>query len=557
MTLIRYIVSFALVYHLGLGIAHAQIGTLEDTLSVLSPDFYKAVQSTRNKRFKTDSLYFQTFQRNRLNFSQTNMAQLVSDSLKQAAILEVQYGNGRRGIKLPTNAYRTNMASLYTEGFTTIGKAKILGKFYFDKVWEDSLSNNLGGDLENGIPFTYFATKAGKYERQNINFEAGIAYPILKSLYLNSLINYDYHWSTGSVDPRPDEKIFHIKYSPGLSYKIGQTTIGANYVLAKKDGSIDIGYKNRMFSTSQLYPDRRLYINNGMGYIAQLTSEIYGDYKVGINSWGVQLSTKLYGWMIKANYSNQFNKRINFNRITQADTIRVIDGPAIIISGNIKEIAHSRYETVVQTLNALLQKDFDNYTHQLSFEGLINEGTAQLMSVPTGANYLFDEHSASFNYLLSLKKDGRLNAEWSINGAVTHFTKKDFLSQHFYENTRSNLSIQGGKYLYGKKYSLKITAQPGLITPLANSLQVPETQVNVFTKSIAYPEYDFRGSTFFTGKLGLVYYSPSMLRLAGSSISLNIDYLQKLKDSDIDRSLVPASVGKNQLQVSLGFQIFL
>jgi len=309
MKLIRYIVSFALVYSLGLGIAQAQIGTLEDTLSVLSTDFYKAVQSTRSKRYKIDSLYFQTFQRNRLNFLQSNMTQLVSDSLTQAAILEVQYGNIRRDVKLPTNAYRTNIASLYTEGFTTIGKAKIMGKFYFDKIWEDSLANNLNGQLQNGVPFTYFATKAGKYERQNMNFEAGIAYPIFKGLHLTSLINYDYHWSTGSVDPRPDEKIFHIKYSPGLSYKIKNTVIGANYILGKRDGSIDIGYKNRMFSSSQLYPDRRLYINNGYGYIAQLTSETYNQYKSVIDGWGVQLATNFVSWDIKVNYTNQFYAR--------------------------------------------------------------------------------------------------------------------------------------------------------------------------------------------------------------------------------------------------------
>ncbi len=557
MRLIRYIISFILLYGLGVEFAHAQVHTLEDTLSVLNPDFYRAVQSTKNKKDKTDSLYFQTFQKKRLLFSQTNITQLLADSLQQAAILEVQYGSSRRGLRFPTGAYRSNMASLYTEGFTTIGKAKILGKFYFDKIWEDSLSNNLGGDLENGIPFTYFATKAGKYERQNINFEAGVAYPVFRGLYLNSLINYDYHWSTGSVDPRPDEKIFHLKYSPGLSYKIKQTIIGANYILGKKDGTIDIGYKNRMFSTSQLYPDRRLYINNGWGYIAQLTSETYGEYKTKIDGWEVQLATNVYGWDIKANYSNQFKARKNFSRIIASDTVRVIDGSSLIISGNIKEIAHSRYEVVTQALSTFLLKDLNNTVHQLYFEGMINEGTAQLISVPTGANYLFDEHNASLNYLLSLKKDGRLNSEWGINSALMHFTKKDFLSQHFYENTKADFSVQGGKYLYSKNHSLKITAQPGLILPFTNSLQVPETQVNVFTKSIVYPEYDFRGSTFFTGKLGLMYYSPSMLRLAGSSISLNINYLQKLKDSDIDRTLVPTYTGKNQLQLSLGFQIFL
>ncbi|MGE9311957.1 DUF6850 family outer membrane beta-barrel protein [Niabella sp. CJ426] len=529
--------------------SYAQVHTLEDTLSAISPEFYKALEAERNKRQKSDSLYLYSFNANKLHFTQSSIAQLIADTTRQAAMLQLKYSNYKRHFKLPVAAFKTDVASLYTEGFTTIGKAKIMGKFYFDKVWDDSLANNLGGDLQNGEPFTHFALKAGKYERQNINFEAGIGYFVFRKLYFTSLLNYDYHWSTGSVDPRPDNKLFHLEYTPGLSYQFMNTTIGAVYSLGKKNGTYDIKYKNRMFSTSQLYPERRLYLNNGYGYIAQYSNaEAYSQSKDKTDSWGVNLATKLAGWHIKANYSNALFARENFDLTSQTSNI---DNP-------IKKIVHSKYEMVTQKLDALIYNDNIKRSHQVSFNGFINEGTGILMSSPTGANYLFDEHSAFLQYLLSLKRHNTIKTELGLNAGATHFTKKDFLASHFYENTTADISLQFAQYIHAKNQQIKISASPGISVPLENNLSVPLTQVNVFTRNIVYPEYDFGGSSFFNGKLSIVYYTPRLLRIAGSSLVLDLNYLQKITDSDINKEVYQGANGsKNQLQVSLGFQIFL
>ncbi|GAB3426415.1 DUF6850 family outer membrane beta-barrel protein [Niabella aquatica] len=540
--------SLILVY-LCMAKGYAQVHTLEDTLSAISPEFYKALQAERSKRQKSDSLYLYKFNADKLHFAQSSITQLIADTTRQAAMLQLQYNNYKRHFKLPTTAFKTDAASFYTEGFITIGKAKIMGKFYFDKTWDDSLANNLGGTLQNGEPFTHFALKAGKYERQNINFEAGTSYPILKKLYFTSLLNYDYHWSTGSVDPRPDNKLFHLEYTPGLSYQSGHTVIGAAYSLGKKDGNYDIKYKNRMFSTSQLYPDRRLYLNNGYGYTAQYASaEAYSQSKDKIDSWGINLSTKLAGWHIKANYSNALAARENFTLTSQTSNI---DNP-------IKKSIHSKYELVTQKLDALIYNDNIKRIHQLSFNGIINEGTGMLMSSPTGANYLFDEHNAILQYLLSFKKDNTIKTELGFNAGANHCIKKDFLASHFYENTTANVSLYAARYIHAANQQIKILITPGLILPFKNDLSVPPTQVNVFTQNIAYPEYDFRGSSFFTGRSGIVYYTPRLLRIAGSSFSLDLNYLQKVKNSDIDQALYQSATGnENQFSISIGFKIFL
>lgn len=533
---------------LGVLFGHAQVKTLEDTLSSLAPDFYRSIQSNRDKKIRTDSFYIYTQKANNLKFVQSNITQLIADTLPQGALLQLGYDNNTRNVKLPTEAYNIQNASLYTEGFTTIGRTKIMGKFYFDKVWEDSLANNLSGDLENGMPFTHFAMKAGKFERQNIKFEAAAGFRLVKGLYLSSLLNYEHHSTTGSLDPRPDEKIFRLKYKPGLSYKFGKTALGANYTLAKIDGSLNVVYKNRMFNTSELYLDRRLYLNTGYGYITKLSNVAYSDYKSRIDGCGVQLATNIAGWELKANYNYEFDARKNF---TLTDDTARVDNP-------IKEAAHSRYELASQQLNVLLQKEKENNIHQLLVAGLINEGTGQLMSSPSGANYLIDEHNAVFKYLFSIKKNRIARAELGLNSSLNHFFKKDFMSQHFYENTRLILSLSGAKYIPFLKNLLKITAQPSVVVPLKNELSIPETQVNIFSKNIAYAEYDFLGSKYFNGQLGITYYTPHVLRIAGAAWFANINYLHKLENSNIEASKYqPASNRKNQFNLSLGFQIFL
>lgn len=506
------------------------------------------MQAERTRKQKNDSLYFTSYHQKRLQFTQHNITQLIADTTKQAASLRVHYNHFKRNLRLPVQAFKTRAVSLYTEGFTTIGKAKIMGKFYFDKVWDDSLANNLSGDLENGTPFTHFATKAGNYERQNINFEAGISYLILENLYLTSLLNYDYHWSTGSVDPRPDHKIFHLGYAPGLTYRLGKTVVGANYALGKVDGATDISYKNRVFTGSSLFPDRRLYINNGYGYIAQYTSEAFARSRDKIDGCGLSMATQLAKWQIRASYSNTFYSRKNFNLITNTDSV----------SNPIKEAVHSKYEMLTQHVQALIFNEKARSVHQISVDGTINEGTGQLMSSPGGANYLFDAHNMSLGYLLSLKKNQQVTAELGLDAGFSHFVKQDFLSQHFYENTTIHFSLKGGKYIYRKGHSFKLTAKPEVVFPLKNELSLPETQRNVFTQNVVYPEAYFRGATFFKGQIGVLYYTPFMLRIAGSALSLDLNYLKTLKNGRLEKEFFqPANQRQNQIHISVGFQIFL
>ncbi|MFT4092479.1 MAG: hypothetical protein QM640_02480, partial [Niabella sp.] len=97
-----YRILLFIAMYLCVNVTHAQIHTLGDTLSSISPELYRALQTERGKRLKTDSLYLETATFDELAFMQTNTTQLIADTLKQAATLKVAYGNARRNLKLPT-----------------------------------------------------------------------------------------------------------------------------------------------------------------------------------------------------------------------------------------------------------------------------------------------------------------------------------------------------------------------------------------------------------------------------------------------------------------------
>ncbi|TXH22340.1 MAG: hypothetical protein E6Q95_02355 [Chitinophagaceae bacterium] len=526
----------------------AQVHSLADTLSLIAPDFYSQLKAQRAKKSKSDSLYFFDLNKLKTQFSQKNMTFLLADTSLQAAVLSIGYLSSKKDLREPYQAYKSTSAQLFTEGFTTIGKVKMMGKMYFNKSWEDSLANNLMGEYNNGAPFSFFATKAGKFERQNLNFEAGLSYPLAKNIFVHTVFDYNYHWSTGSVDPRPDNKIFQMKAKPGLSFRWGHTFLGASYLVGKTDKDFDIVYKNRMFAQSQLYPDRRLYINNGYGSISQLTTAVFTSSVDKISAWELSLHTKIANWNVNLNYNNDFSKTNNFSLITNEDSV----------NSPIKKLTHSRYELAQQNLHALLITEGAKTRHLIDIKGSIHEGTALLNAIPTGANYLFDEHRAAILYLASINKLKSISYELGTSTAFHHFNKKDFLSRHFYNHSNVYVSLLASKYIYFKKNIFKSKIQSGLVLPIVNQLEISKNQVNVFTNNTVYPEYHFYGSGFIKLDMGLMYFTPNLLGFAGSAFSFNLNFVKKIKDSDLSKTLLNQKInGSQQSSISVGYQIYL
>src|SRR5690606_22271205 len=109
-------------------------------------------------------------------------------------------------------------------------------------------------------------------------------------------INYQTHWTTGSVDPRPDSKKFILKYNPGLTVKVkDRTTLGLMAIIGSSSEDISLDYKNRIYSQSLTFPERIHYINFGYGYssikdtsgLRKYTRHIGGELSVKqqLGSW--------------------------------------------------------------------------------------------------------------------------------------------------------------------------------------------------------------------------------------------------------------------------------
>ncbi len=539
-----------LLTYLCLG-SHAQIGTLGDTLNILSSEWnmnQRAGLVSNLSKKSGDSLYLYKGSRLRNEWMQQSATQLVADSTQALSLLRFHYSQQKKNFKLPTEADFSSMFGLYTEGVETFGKIKITGRFNYEMDYEDSLPNNLSEQSTPDAPFTYFATKAGQYRRQMFNAMAGGTYALLPVLYAGYTADYDYHHYYGLVDPRVDITFFHLLHHLSLTYKLDRSYIGFTYLTGHIDETIGTTYKSKMFSNSELYPERKLYINDGYGYISRKSAATaaYTKSYTKENGWRADFSTVLSGWSLKGFLQHLHTDRENF--------IQYDSSSKGISTKNI----HSQYKKNTNQIQALFFKENERLQHWITLEAEDIRGNGYLTEIPLGTNYRYRQHTFAGGYQLVWKKNGNVDKEIGMDAHYVSIDKMDYLSYHHLTNKVLKAVLSIGKYWHMGDNMWTIRLSPGIIKPLDGELSVPENQVNEFTRSIAYPEYDYRASTFSYLHGEVAYLLKKFWNKTSASFFLNFNHQYKLQGSDLPSEVYsPIYKGKSQYGIHIGFQIYL
>lgn len=527
----------------------AQVTPLSDTLRFDSNEGTENSSILKRNTTTSKRNYLYDIPQSQLRWDQSSINFLLADTMSSSGMLSLTYDQYQRKFKLPTEAYKTTITKLYSEGFTTIGKMKVLGSFGFNKIWEDSLANNLNGFAEDGMPFTFFASKAGKYERQNFNAKAGAGYNLLKGLDVGTLIHYDYYWSTGSVDPRSDIKTFHLSVLPSLSYQWRNTMIGTHLLFGKTDETLNSAYKNSMYSTSQLYPERRLYINNGYGYISQYANmqSAFNNRISKENGWGIDFQTGWRKWRWKAFLQKKKNTMHNETLTYDASK----ETP-------ITEVIYGTYKTNKTLASSLMTLEEASVTHLWKLEGNDFIGNGYLTKTSSSSNYRYKNRQLGLQYLLSIHPQKQTTNELGIALCYNAIEKNDYTASHLYKHNQLIISTNWAKYWYFNERVLKVKLSPNFTLPTENVLTVPNTQKNVFTQNIAYPEYIARSYQLFGTSIAVQYDTPRLFNFTNGAIMVNIDYMNRLNSkavqwADYDQ---PAN-GKSQIHCNVGIQIYL
>lgn len=448
---------------------------------------------------------------------------------------ELSFKKKQGDYKRAKSAYTQSIIDFEANGLSQVDKFIISGNFKFNKIWEDSLANTLQGVDDDISPFYYFVQKAGKYERQNFKGNVQVRYAGFNNLFQPG-INFDYatHWTTRSVDPRPSVGSVAIKINPFVTAQLGrhQASIGILYGYGDEDSNI--GYKNRDYNTSMLYPDRIYYTNQGFGFISQkdtATMRKYDQY-IGAN----------FNYSIK----NQSFEMYTSTNIEQKVTNSTYDQ-------KLRQRYKKRSEFTLKNFNhqTLLElKESEHVNHLLDFTVNYQKGVDFNYNL-NSANYIAEHYKLGLGYFYTSNL-------WNIglDGNINSMEKTDAAADHYHSYSQANINLHFCNIWDLGKNKLETTLIPNYTWKISNTLNVPSTQVNVFTTSTVYPDYDYFNMNTLGLHINLSYFIPSNKKLRGMEIFTKNQILSVLENTN--KNTLSLQKGKYNLwQSQLGLKFYL
>ncbi|GAA4513684.1 DUF6850 family outer membrane beta-barrel protein [Sphingobacterium thermophilum] len=439
-------------------------------------------------------------------------------------------GNYRRA----QQAHLQNIANFKADGISQIDKFVVSGSFQFDKVWEDSLANTLQGEMDDLSPFYFFVQKAGKYERQNFVGNVNVRYAGKFSLLQPGIVfKYHSHWTTRSVDPRPNVASVAIKFNPYITAQLQNHQLSLGFSYGYGDEENTITYKNRMFSTSMLYPERIYYTNQGFGFISQRDSS-------SLRRYDTYLGGNL-GYTLEKEYLQLYSVTSFERKVTNStyDT-------------KLRQRYFKRSEFTLQSVshNTLLMLNKNVASHILELNAAYHNGRDYNYNL-RAANYLVKYYNVELDYSYT-------NERWSWGGSTawSSMEKTDAASAHHHQYSLLSLSINAKRFWHIADHILETELRPQYTFKLNNKLSVPSTQVNLFTTSVVYPDFDYFNLEPLMLHLNIAYNIPSVMKLRGMRLFLRNQILTFVNKSEKETMSLPVEDAQ-MWQVQAGIQFSL
>lgn len=453
----------------------------------------------------------------------------------------LQYFNQDGSFRTNQTAQQKQTLNFNTYGIKQINRFKVFGQFVFNRTWEDALANVMQGTPSNIRPFYYWATKAGKYDRQSYIGQTQVNYELLRNKLVLSLgLDYLNQRTTRSVDPRPQLQQFNIQLQPELIYKAGAHSIGLQGIWGRGNEKVDIIYKNSNYQHSLIYPDRILYNNLGYGYISikDSASHIRYGYTEGAGL-AYNYQSAYFQIMAQGSYTRQTDE-ITYN--TERNDIYYIT---------------AGWEMDQIKFKLLLQKDGAKLQHQLHFRGQLDKG-ADWNAGFKARNYFAQEQvlSADYNIRRATKKGSfywfGLGLEnhylYKEDKATTHLFQTNQWEPHLWFSTLQNCSKKNYvKASIGLRYRINGNTQ----------LTVKPNQINLFTQQVVYPEYLYYHSNAWAVNLHLGYTASNWIPKFPITIFAKGNWEQKVGNNEANINASAYNPSGSRSQLGAGIQLYL
>jgi len=491
-----------------------------------------------------DSVYFFNQDNKRIENELFSPTFSKNNSLNSYGFLQLDFKHETGGFRKAQEAYTVNSPSFLAKGFNILGKFRIAGSFEFNKSFEDSLANGQRNNLEDLTTFYAFANKSGTYQRQNYIIKTSLSYNVLNHIspYLN--LDYQKHWSTGSVDPRLSANRFIYKIKPGINVKFKNHSFGLYGILGKADEQVSVLYKNTSFRTNELNPDRIYAMSYGYGYVKTLdTSAVYkyDTYKGA----GIQYATDLKNWNVQFSTEYEFYKNLIYDRSKSTP------GFATVAIFNLNTV----------TSSLLFSKNTPQNSQQIMLDLAYNEGydgnlrsSGSLNKVNYRVNTL--NINATYHYLWDKHK--RYAKELGFAVHYNQSDKKDLGQSDGLAYEQVQLSIKAKFYhQIDKQSSYKIYFSPYCTIPIETNLKFNPNSLTEFIRNVVFTDYYYYNSKALGAELFGEYFSSKLIKnqQLGFYAQANIrnQFKQDLR-ADLNPTFVPNS---NRAIFHIGINLYL
>lgn len=431
------------------------------------------IQGNAQQTISSDSIYLFEQTSRQLEWAHTSATHLLFRDFTNIARSQLYAGHEQGSFRRAQQAYRQTAAGFHTDGVKKLGRFYLAGQFDFEKRWEDSAAWYNGGEFNEAQPYYFFAGKAGKYEKQLYNLSATAAYNLWKNkLYLGMGGNYRYHWTTRSVDPRPDVKEFSTVFRPEITARFGKHIAGAGLIWGRGSENTDISYTNRNFRGNQLYLERNSFMSLGFGHMGKFdkdlqryheTSGFFGHYAARFYKWDLQASAGYELWQedISLDTTSTRNRHELYAFLQQDKTWGKL------------------------LLNHSGSRSRQQWELNFATQSLLNRA-----SEFNGTNYQYTATEVQVTGRQLWQKQNGISVELGGGCAYKEQYKEDIAAAHKYQLQVVTPHVYAGIYRQAANKSwLSLRVTPSYRHILTNELSVPATQENYFTRGVVYTDH--------------------------------------------------------------------
>ncbi|RZJ78034.1 MAG: hypothetical protein EOO47_15075 [Flavobacterium sp.] len=452
------------------------------------------------------------------------------NTLQSFGILQLDYKRETGGLRRAQEAYNISLPKFVAKGYNVLGKFRIAGSLEFNNSTEDSLANGQKNNLEDFTTFYPYANKSGRYKRQNYIVKTSLSYSALKGR-LTPFVNLDYqkHQSSGTVDPRLSSNRFIFKAKPGINFSLRKHDLGIYGIIGKADEQVSLGYKNDVYKTSLLFPDRIHYMNYGYGNsVIKDTSSVYkyDNYK----GFGIQYATSIQKWKIQASgeYQHFLNKNYNVAKTVQ----------------NFHTIAEFNLNTI--TSSVLLSKKSRTNDQQIAIDLNYNDGydgNLKTSGSLNRVNYRVNSLFINGSYNLLWNKDKKTAKEIGFDFAYNQNEKQDLGQVVGLAYEQFQVGVNGRLYHHFDKESIfKFSVAPYYIVPLNTTLKYNPNSLTEFVRNVVFTDYYYYNSKILGSNFNVEYISSKLIKNQQFGLYFHLDYrnqLQSILRPDLNPTFVP------------------